>query len=715
MRKKLWLLACLALLSCDKDKDENINLGDFGKQVCEDDICVDNIKEIEGGFLVSPIDIDKTGEDSQGNMISSNTVLVRFNNEARIKEIVENVRGKISAFIPGVNIYEIRFDFDSTEMVEIKIYELMSYGEVDLVEKNFVFELEDLDIEDSELKGTYVWNGAWGFEAIKLAEAYDFIEENNIELHPVKVAVLDSGFDLDHKELSGLYIANTYDLADADKSVFPDKNKKGEINYHGTQTAGIILAQNGNDGINGVAFNAQLLAYKVVPSKENQEWTIERAIIQGIELAVEDGASVVSISLGTDSAEDFESLDFLLEAMRSDVIIVASAGNDGDDARHHYPSAFPGVISVGAIDSDGARAEFSNYSKDNDENILTLAAPGDKLLLLGPNNSYQYIPEGEGITSGTSFSAPFVAGLAALLKSIKPDLTAGEVRQIMIDSADTIFVLYPDGSAHVWKRINAKKAVEMAHGLEQMSVDILGKACKTHSDCGLNGFCDDDFCKIYCLNEDDMPNSNCDEVNCYNSCPSGARCHEWKTLLMAVYRRCFTLCDNNVDCNSDHETYCWQSKYGDKGLCVPYWYTLDSVEYDTCGELLEGFDNFDCEQDLMCDVSVLGNYGYCVEICDPYYPNCSEGKSCSSFIIEDHYGNIHCGECLIRHGEVALGEVCEDVRDCPLDSTCIAPRGEIHRCRQYCDVRNPWCPNNYYCAEIVENCGGVNSGVCEPY
>jgi subtilisin family serine protease len=144
-------------------------------------------------------------------------------------------------------------------------------------------------------------------------------------------------------------------------------------------------------------------------------------VAKGIRWAVDHGADVINLSLGNyQSCDILESaIDYALE---KNVVVVSAAGNDNTSQRS-YPAAYPGVLGVAAVDSDGKRANFSNFG-----DYVDVAAPGVEIPSTFSNGEYAAL-------SGTSMAAPHVAALAGLIRSINPNLKNTEVTKIITSSA----------------------------------------------------------------------------------------------------------------------------------------------------------------------------------------------------------------------------------------------------------------------------------------
>ncbi len=205
----------------------------------------------------------------------------------------------------------------------------------------------------------------------------------------VKVAVLDTGIDLDHPDLGT--VNHGPDLINGD-------NVPDDDNGHGTHCAGIIAAQHNTFGVKGVAPGVELWAVKVLNSRGSGSYS---AIIAGIEWAASNNMQVISMSLSGTS--NLVSLEMACNnAKASGVVIVAAAGNSGN-TRAQYPAAYSSVISVGATDSADARASWSSYGPN-----LDLMAPGVSIKSTFLGGTYAAM-------SGTSMACPHVSGTAALV------------------------------------------------------------------------------------------------------------------------------------------------------------------------------------------------------------------------------------------------------------------------------------------------------------
>jgi Subtilase family len=231
----------------------------------------------------------------------------------------------------------------------------------------------------------------------------------------VPVTIVDSGIDLQHPELSGR--ADTITLNAQEPAPLG-----GE---HGTSVASVIGAPVNGVGLVGVYPRVVLRSWDAAQGDGTQ--LESTAISEGILAAARAGRSVINLSLGSD-ASDLSIELAVSEAVASGSLVVAASGNDGDRGSPlGYPAAYPHVTTVGATDQTGGVASFSSRS-----NYVDLAAPGDNIIVASAlGNDWR-------AASGTSFSSPMVAAAAAWVWTARPDLTAGQVAEILRRSATDI-------------------------------------------------------------------------------------------------------------------------------------------------------------------------------------------------------------------------------------------------------------------------------------
>jgi len=345
--------------------------------------------------------------------------------------------------------------------------------------------LKDLDDIHSEvLEGKNGMDMGWKSIRRKLP---DLMKKETI------VAVLDSGLDLEHPDLKDNILKSETECNSRGGLPFrpkEDKDNNGLIgdcmgwNYvsskkggdnrpyddigHGTHVAGIIAATIGNKkGISGFIPKVKILPIKVLQKNEGgrnarrgPNGSLTDRIAKGILYAIKKDVDVINMSLGWPLILDTKYLkEAVKAATEKNIIIVAAAGNNNNQSPI-FPCSYEGVICVGSLSIDGSISNFSNYGGHVD----TLA-PGDNILSTYPQKLDPdfFSVKGYEIKNGTSQSAPYIAGLAAALKAINPDISSDEVKARIflsskkIDTTDTIKYI-SGGLPNLAKAINLKSS-----------------------------------------------------------------------------------------------------------------------------------------------------------------------------------------------------------------------------------------------------------------
>jgi thermitase len=251
----------------------------------------------------------------------------------------------------------------------------------------------------------------------------------------VIIAIVDTGVELTHPDLASKLVPGT-DVINGDSDPTDD-------NGHGTHCAGIAAAMTNNGlGIAGVAPNCSIMPVKVLDSSGSGYLS---TIAQGIRWAVDHGAKVISLSLGSTSQTQTLQ-DAVTYATSNGALVVAAAGNDNSSAKL-YPAACTGALSVGAVNSNDSRASFSNYGS-----WVSVAAPGVNILSCWTGSQYAN-------ASGTSMATPHVAGLAALLYSyFGTTSTSASIKSRIESNCDNIGTWLAHG------RVNALAALTGTSG-----------------------------------------------------------------------------------------------------------------------------------------------------------------------------------------------------------------------------------------------------------
>ena len=290
----------------------------------------------------------------------------------------------------------------------------------------------------------------WNIDLVNAKEAW----EDGYTGNRVKVAVLDTGIAL-HPELK---IAGGISMLDQTTSWKDD-------NGHGTSVAGIIAAQPGKAIVNGidvtgVAPNAYLYSVKVLDQDGNGQLS---DVLEGLDWAIQNKMDIVNMSFVTkkDSPLFRELVD---KAYREGILLVGASGNQGNNSTVGYPAQYSHVIGVSSVNKHSSLSSFASVG-----NGVDYTAPGETITSTSLNNAYS-------IESGTSFSAPHVAGMLALLKEKYPLLSNSELeaklQQYVLDLSpaghDDYFghglIQYDSSIDHVHKVAQNLDAVEKAIG-----------------------------------------------------------------------------------------------------------------------------------------------------------------------------------------------------------------------------------------------------------
>jgi subtilisin family serine protease len=222
------------------------------------------------------------------------------------------------------------------------------------------------------------------------------------------------------------------DYSNATEKFYGNNSVAGPDAFHGTHVAGIIAAVRGNGiGVEGVASKAKIMVVRVVPDGDERD----KDVANGIRYAADNGAKIINMSFGKGYSYNKQVVNDAVEyAAKKGVLLVHAAGNSNNDndAIGNYPNdSLSGGrfaetwIEVGASQQQQKHlaTDFSNYGKNN----VDLFAPGYEIYSTAPNNGYEN-------ANGTSMASPVVAGVAALVWSCYPNLTAAQVKKILMES-----------------------------------------------------------------------------------------------------------------------------------------------------------------------------------------------------------------------------------------------------------------------------------------
>lgn len=407
-------------------------------------------------------------ETSQWGWVPADLVdvlLVEGTDRQVADDLAESIGGEVVGFIEPLAYFQIRTEADNESELTAVIDAANANPDVESAfpELPLTTAAETSCTAQGPLEDPWFTGGPDSaddkpYQLIGLESAWAAIRASGLDTTPVKVGVIDTSLYTGSDEISGS--VRISGATPADSTGEPARNSKGELRFgglnHGTGVAHVIGADASNGGMVGVASvlgdKLQISVSNVMGGPEWSEVTPDTgdlsqtgsggtawtsAVLAAILSQVESGATVINLSLTSARISEVPFAGFgayrrLLRTVAKThprVVFVAAAGNRhppvGLDGTNQSPGgmAIENLITVGAVDSDGTAADFSNFAVEGGE--VTIAAPG------------VHVPVGIGAdgkpyhSNGTSFSAPMVAGAVALLQSLNPELTAAQIKDIL--------------------------------------------------------------------------------------------------------------------------------------------------------------------------------------------------------------------------------------------------------------------------------------------
>lgn len=355
-------------------------------------------------------------------------------------------------------VVEVDHDEDIEEVIEK--YE--EDPDVLYAQKNYIYELmEDTYSNDTMFTEQWHLSGSSGF-----VRAWKYGKTNK----QIKVAVIDTGVNMNHEDLKGVINKEaSYDFVNETDEVV-------DVQGHGTHVAGIVAAEtNNNLGVSGVSYNAELLIYQVFYKNATGSYiTNSFYTLQAYNKAINDGARVINMSLGGYGENNYDYLleDAINQAQAKGIVTVCAGGN-GDNGVPSTEKIFPGdleaCISVTGTDENDVRNNSYDYNEYKD-----IAAPGVRIFSTLRSGDY-------GTNSGTSMASPAVAGTIALMLSVNPGLSVGEVKEILYNTAIDLGAKGRDdyyGHGLVNAEAALKKTWESVHGPTITPVDTINLSVK---------------------------------------------------------------------------------------------------------------------------------------------------------------------------------------------------------------------------------------------
>lgn len=423
-----------------------------------------NHEDLKSILWINKKDANTNGKDDDGNgytddkygwnfIGNANGENVNFDN-LEVTRLIRKFEPKYISVLPSTRLSEVeRREFvayqkmisDYTSKMDEAQFGDLNYGRLkqglDKVIKAIGKETKDITKEDLD---NFKTENEQQKLAIRIAKKE--IEENGFEKFYKDIEEANTYFSsqvkyhLNKDYDSRSIIGDNYE--DASERKYGNPDVKGPDAEHGTHVAGIIAAKrNNNIGINGVADNVEIMSIRVVPNGDERD----KDVANGIRYAVDNGAKIINMSFGKGYYYNKKTVDDAIRyAMEKDVLLVHAAGNDGKniDITPNYPTKYytdslnaitgeaKGWITVGATSwklNGDLLADFSNYGYKS----VDVFAPGVAINSTMPENQYKD-------QQGTSMAAPVVSGLAAILRSYYPQLTAEEVKAIILKSVTKV-------------------------------------------------------------------------------------------------------------------------------------------------------------------------------------------------------------------------------------------------------------------------------------
>ncbi|MBI5706071.1 MAG: peptidase S8 [Armatimonadetes bacterium] len=367
-------------------------------------------------FVLLSAAVAATALSQSGDFVPGQ-IVVRFKPNTQIAQLVLNAKtgAKVVRSVEGLDIVALQLPTALGVNQAIKTY--ASQKIVKYAEPNAVY-YADFTPNDSLFAQQYA------HKRIQTELAWDITQG----LNTVKIAVIDTGCDINHPDLMGKVLPG-HDFANNDDTV---EDNQG----HGTHVSGDAAASTNNSmGVAGPGFNCMVLPVK---ASEFGGFT-EDAIINSIKWAADQGAHVINMSFGgwfpSQAIEDACNY-----AWAKGSVLVAAAGNDPVTDKH-YPAAYPVCIAVAASDQFDRQSDFTTYG-----DWVDVASPGVAILSTTVGGGYE-------AWDGTSMASPVCAGVVGLIWSVAPSFTNTQIRALLEDNTDFV------GNWVAHGRINAYKAV----------------------------------------------------------------------------------------------------------------------------------------------------------------------------------------------------------------------------------------------------------------
>ncbi len=406
----------------------------------------ENLPSPDKNYL-PPVDSTEIGTDDGYRRIVTDRLNVILDSDAA-DETFRRWADEFKTLYPGSGYQVVYYD-PNTKMLQIRV----PSSQREAVMRNLPHQITDISFKifpdgllgpvEAPVPNDKVFRNkalSWYFDPIQAREAWEITEGDP----KIKIAVVDSYFDLNHDEFKGDRVKAPYSVVRRNSNVAPPKgmSKTNTNFYHGSMVASLALGTKDNEaGTAGIAPKCTLIPVSVGHQATSM------TVAAGILYAINKGADVINVSMGTSFNDSIKEIpvDIQVElsrqfsreeedvwnyitglAAKRNVTIVWAAGNETVFSSLDPSKRSDNAIRVGAVNKRLGKADFSNFGnlEQYDEHASTVSAPGVGMVGAMPYNSYN-------IGDGTSFSAPLVSGAVALMKSLDPTLTNQEIITIL--------------------------------------------------------------------------------------------------------------------------------------------------------------------------------------------------------------------------------------------------------------------------------------------
>lgn len=360
--------------------------------------------------------------------------------------------------------------YSTSEDPKVLASKIRMLGEVEWAEPKYVYEVEYIPSDP-------FYSSQYALQKIKAAEAWNISTGDT----SIVIGIVDTGVDWDHPDLTANIWRNWNEIPnngiDDDNNGFiddvrgwdfgglngtPDNNPMEDRPDHGTHVAGDASAVTDNSiGVAAIGFKCKIMAVKTSRDDYRNQSGSPYIVygFEGIKYAVDNGAKIINCSWGG-GGFSFLGQEVINYATSLGALVVAAAGNNNSSSPF-YPASYNNVLSVAATDEGDIKTSFSNYGANVD-----VSAPGINVYSSWQNDTYRY-------GTGTSFSSPITAGLAALVKSVFPAYNPNQIAEQIRTNCDDINSINPGFVNHLGRgRINAFKSLSNTNSKSARAIEV---------------------------------------------------------------------------------------------------------------------------------------------------------------------------------------------------------------------------------------------------